>query len=89
MNACAAADGEFDEIGCTSFRTFNEKLMWDKEWFGKTIELPFEDMTVSCPIEYEKVLTKQYGDWKIPVFSGAYHDMYLWDSELSYTGKLK
>ncbi len=89
MNACATADGEFDEIGCTSFRTFNEKLMWDKRWFGKTIELPFEDMTVSCPIEYKKVLAKQYGDWKIPVFNGAYHDMYLWDTELSYTEKLK
>ena len=85
MDACSDIGGEFDEIGCTSFRTFNEKLMWDKTWFSKTVELPFEDITISCPIQFEKALTKQYGDWETPVYTGAYHDMYLWDTVTPYS----
>lgn len=85
IDACADAEGEYDEIGCTSFRTFNEKLMWDKKWFSNTIDLPFESIKLTCPAEYEKVLTKQYGDWKTPLYSGAYHDMYLWDTLVPYT----
>ena len=39
------------------------KLTFPIEWFSETVELPFEDTTMSCPKEYDKYLTKQFGDY--------------------------
>lgn len=38
-----------------------------KEWYLESIRLPFENITVYAPKEYDKVLTVQYGDWRTPV----------------------
>ena len=53
------------------------------------VDLPFENTTVPCPIDYEKVLTKQYGDWRTPVMNGAMHEMYIVDTETPYTEYLR
>ena len=89
LDACNGHCEDYEEIGATSFRTFNEKLMWKKEWFEETVELPFEHITIMCPARYDEVLTKQYGDWRTPVYNGAYHDLYMWDPEVPYMEKLK
>lgn len=34
-----------------------------KEWFAKTVSLPFEDMTIDAPIGYDSILRKVYGDY--------------------------
>ena len=34
-----------------------------KEWFAKTVSLPFEDMTIEAPIGYDSILRKLYGDY--------------------------
>ena len=36
---------------------------WSKEWFNKTIDIPFEDATFMIPAEYHKILTSIYGDY--------------------------
>ena len=72
-------------IGVTAFRTFAPNLIWNTEWFEDTVELPFENITVTAPIGYEEMLTKQYGDWKIPVRNAAYHEMYMFDADTPYT----
>ena len=35
----------------------------NKEWFARTISLPFEDMTIEAPIGYDSILRKIYGDY--------------------------
>ncbi len=87
MDLCAEIDGEFDEIGETSFRTLNDKFIWNKSWFEKSIELPFQNTTIACPAQYNEVLTKQFGDWKTPVFNGSNHEMYIFDTKVPYTQK--
>ena len=59
IDACAMKEGGTEEIGEISFGTHDEKYIWKREWFIDTIELPFEDMTITCPIRYEDVLRKQ------------------------------
>lgn len=59
INVCAMKEGGTEEIGETSFRTYDEKYAWKSEWYIDTIVLPFEDTTVTCPIRYEDMLRKQ------------------------------
>ena len=58
--------------------------MWNTEWYDQSIELPFENTTISCPMEYEKVLEKQYGDWRTPVKGGESHEMVVMDTEIPW-----
>lgn len=40
------------------------KLYWlDKEWFDKTVELPFEDTVIPSPYKYDLLLRSIYGDY--------------------------
>ena len=85
MDACAMAEGtDADEIGTTTFKTHDERFLWKKSWFEETIELPFEDTTITCPKEYDKVLTKTFGDWRTPVQDSSNHEMFILDTETSY-----
>lgn len=34
-----------------------------KEWFRDTVYLPFESIKLPVPVDYDKILTKLYGDW--------------------------
>ena len=43
------------------------KEMFPAEWFGKGTELPFEDMTIRVPENYDAVLTQMYGDYMTPI----------------------
>lgn len=43
-----------------------ERWYFPKEWFGDTVELPFEDVSIRCPIKYHEYLTKQFGDYMTP-----------------------
>lgn len=81
LEACAMVNIPQKEIGATASRVHLPKMMWNSEWFERFVELPFEDTTITCPIEYEKVLEKQYGDWRIPVIGGAMHTMVAVDTE--------
>ena len=69
------------EVGTTSSRCHKPSLMWDAEWFKSTIELPFENTTIVCPSEYERILEKSYGDWKTPVVGTSDHEMVAFDTE--------
>ena len=84
LNACAMAKHPKKEIGATSARCHSPKFMWNAEWFEKTIELKYENTTISCPCEYDKILTKQYGDYMVPVVNGAGHQMVIVDTKKSY-----
>lgn len=84
LEACSMTKRRKKELGATSSRCHLETLMWDSLWYDKTVELPFENTTISCPFEYDKVLTKQYGDYKTPVKNGARHQMAVLDLKRSF-----
>lgn len=81
LNACAMAKGKTREVGSTASRIHYSKEMWDSECFKEYITLPFESTTIRCPKEYDRILTKQYGDWRTPYENGARHEMLVIDTE--------
>ena len=36
------------------------------QWVRETVEIPFEDMTISAPVDYIKYLETFYGDYMTP-----------------------
>ena len=38
----------------------------ERKWFNETVELPFEDITLSAPKDYTEYLTYFYGDYMTP-----------------------
>lgn len=46
---------------------------FQKEWFAETVWLPFENISVPAPKNYENVLRTWYGDWQTPVRGTASH----------------
>lgn len=49
-----------------------------KEWFDKTVFLPFDDMKLPCPECYDSILKEEYGDYMTPVKNGSFHgDTYI------------
>jgi len=84
LNACAMEDGKTKEVGATSSRVHLPSLMWDSNLYESYIELPFETTTIRCPMEFEKVLDKQYGNWRVPVENGSRHEMVLIDPHIPW-----
>lgn len=56
------------------FWILDDKYKMKKEWYDVAVKLPFENMTIAVPAEYERVLEAEYGDWKTPVRGAAAHD---------------
>lgn len=75
LDACAMISERTKEVGITSSRCHLPTLMWNTEWFDEIVELPFENTTIHCPKEYERILEKEYGDWRIPVENGSCHEI--------------
>lgn len=84
LDLCGQNKEPTEFIGVTSFRTFQPNLVWRTEWFRETIELPFENITVTCPIGVENMLEKQFGDWRTPKRGVTYHEIYMFDTETPY-----
>lgn len=51
-----------------------ENYKLKKSWFEDCIYLPFENMEVPVPIEYDRILTVIYGDYKVEKRGVADHD---------------
>ena len=56
-------DYEREDYFVNMFGAYKFREMFPKAWFGDGVELPFEDTTIVCPCEYDKVLTQMYGEY--------------------------
>lgn len=65
---------------------YNEKKVWDKEWWENSRLVPFEFLNVPIPEGYDKILKKQYGDYMTPpnTEERATHDYLCFSSEIPY-----
>lgn len=53
----------------------NRDFKFRKEWFSQTIQVPFENIMISAPAEYDKVLRVYFGkDYMTPVQCRGGHD---------------
>ena len=85
---CAVQEEPTEEVGILAYRVNDPVNIWKTEWFRETVELPFEDTTVTAPKYYEEWLDWRYGDWRTPVYNAAAHEMYIYDADTPYKEKL-
>lgn len=58
---------DYKYVGCIVWLSGGMRDIFEKEWFDKTLLLPFEDYKFRVPKNYEKVLEHIYGDYmKLP-----------------------
>lgn len=72
------------QSGTITFRT--REFKYDNEWFDECIKLNFEYLKLKAPKQYDKLLTRQYGDYmKIPKNKNeSVHGTVFFDTEKSY-----
>lgn len=56
-----------DEITGLNYYMKSKGYRFPKSYYAQTLRLPFENMEISVPVEYEKMLTKKYGHFMTPV----------------------
>ena len=63
----------------------NKRYIREKKWYSGTIYMPFEDMQLPVPKDYDLILKTQYGDYMKPVKAPTVHGNYVvLDAEKSY-----
>lgn len=61
------------------------RYMFKVSDYEKTIDLPFEFLSIKAPQNYDSVLRAQYGDYLKPVMGDSDHGDVLFDPERPYT----
>lgn len=56
----------------------------DKDWFRETVYLPFENMRIPVPVEYDKILRNCYGNYHEFVQGGSAHEGLLIEPDIPY-----
>lgn len=76
-------DGYFDKI---YWREQNSRfLKLEKSWYKDNIELPFEELKISCPKEFDKILKEMFGNnYMIPVQENSAHGKVIINPNISY-----
>lgn len=67
-----------------SLASHDQIYRFSKDWFAKTISLPFEFLTVPVPYKYDDILKVYYGDWHKMVRGGSLHSVAIFDTDHSY-----
>lgn len=55
-----------------------------KDWFKNIVYLPFENIQIPAPAEYDKILTVLYGNYHEFVRGGSTHEEIIMDPDISY-----
>lgn len=81
---------ETKQVGDVLWTSHNyHKYMHESEWHENTVYLPFEDIKIPVPVGYEKILTRQYGDYMTPVQAPSCHGEVKFDINSDYKVKLR
>lgn len=57
-----------------------------KEWYADVVRMPFETISVNVACGYEEILTKMYGDWRVPVREMGAHDYPFYKKQMEALG---
>lgn len=71
------------EVGTLEFG-YNEKVVWDRNWWSDSEQLVFEDLSLCATKSYDAVLRKQYGDYMQIPDDKATHDYLEFDPDVPY-----
>lgn len=76
-----------NKYGITAFRPYDSRYIWDKRvFFGSVIYLPFENITVPAPAEFDLYLKTSFGDYRQFVKEGsAQHETTIFDADKPFS----
>lgn len=82
---CADHFGETEKLNHIMYEIFqNDYKSVKREWFRDTVHLPFEHLQIPAPIDYDKILTQCYGDYRQCVRGGGLHQDIILDPDIPY-----
>ena len=89
-NICSKYNGKGNGmVSNLSFKYGREKYMHKKEYFEDLIDATFEGINVKIPREYDKILSKQYGNYhEFKVGTSTHGKLYL-SADIPYKKYLK
>lgn len=67
-------DAPGKQVANVRFLAQGKKKPIPTECFRECVYIPFENMNLPAPIDYEKILTLEYGDYMTPVVEYTYHE---------------
>lgn len=84
--ACRRYNGAPDaaRVGLISFRPKDDKLVFYGEDFDEAVRVPFENLSLPVPANYDRVLRTQYGDYMVMKKVNSFHSGVIFDTERSY-----
>lgn len=85
---CENHFGESSLLCCDFAVNTGKKTDILRKWYDKIIMLPFENIKVPVPYEYDKVLTAEYGNWHELVKDGRQHASFI-STDIPYRDLLK
>ena len=72
------------------FKDASKIHLFNKHWYDETIILPFHDLEMPCPKEYDAVLRLMYGDtYMTPIRQSSYHGEVVLDIDRPYQDVVK
>lgn len=81
--------GRMPHTKVAELTSLGEKIVWDKCIFDKTVMLPFENIMVPAPHDYDAFLRETFGpNYMTPVQAPSMHGSVVFDTERSYTESL-
>ncbi len=66
---------ECQKVAAYAYYVGDKRFIYDREWYSEVIYVPFENMMLPIPKNYDEILTVMYGDYMVPVKDeGRSHD---------------
>lgn len=81
---CANHFGESENIGYQFSKIMGIKGNLKASYYRDVMYLPFEGIKVPVPVEYEKVLEADFGDWRKFIRSRSFHEVQYVSADISY-----
>lgn len=70
--AAMYCDDDTEYVSIASyFCNQGDEYRFKREWFSRTIEVPYESIFIDIPLGYDDILKVEYGDYMIPVKEGV------------------
>lgn len=76
-------------VGPVLFKPLRESSYYDKEWYDAVEYVPFENIEMPIPREYDVLLQRRYGDYMKPQQIPTLHGELIWSVDKDYKEYLK
>lgn len=89
---CANHFGESENIGYQFSKIMGIKGNLKLKYYRDVVYLPFESVEIPVPVDYEKVLEAEFGNWRKFVRARSFHELQYMSTDVSYKeiqGKVK